>query len=109
MKKLFTVLVVFIVAVNCNDEVDQKKQPNIIYFLADDLGFGEVGIYGQQKIQTPRARQACAPVCRARHRAAARLVGVSGTSGVWGVKVGYMKERTERTFFRVIRRLRAFC
>ncbi len=53
MKKLFTVLVVFIVAVNCNEEVEQKKQPNIIYFLADDLGFGEVGIYGQQKIQTP--------------------------------------------------------
>ena len=53
MKKLFTVLVVFLVAVTCNDWVEQKKQPNIIYFLADDLGFGEVGIYGQQKIQTP--------------------------------------------------------
>lgn len=28
-------------------------QPNIIYILADDLGYGELGAYGQQKIQTP--------------------------------------------------------
>ncbi len=28
-------------------------QPNIIYILADDLGYGEVGAFGQQKIRTP--------------------------------------------------------
>src|SRR5699024_10372298 len=27
--------------------------PNIIYILADDLGYGEIGAYGQQKIETP--------------------------------------------------------
>ena len=30
-----------------------KKQPNIIYILADDLGYGELGVYGQKKIETP--------------------------------------------------------
>lgn len=28
-------------------------KPNIIYILADDLGFGELGIYGQKIIETP--------------------------------------------------------
>ncbi len=31
----------------------KPKTPNIIYILADDLGYGELGCYGQQKIETP--------------------------------------------------------
>ena len=36
---------------SCNHE--KQLKPNIIYILADDLGYGELGIYGQKIIETP--------------------------------------------------------
>lgn len=53
MKHLICFLLITSLFWSCENLETEPEKPNIIYFLADDLGYGEVGIYGQQKIQTP--------------------------------------------------------
>ena len=37
-----------------------KRKPNIIYILADDLGYGDLGCFGQLRIKTPNLDKLCA-------------------------------------------------
>ena len=34
-------------------QAQNSEKPNIIYIMADDLGYGDLGCYGQKVIQTP--------------------------------------------------------
>lgn len=34
-------------------EKNKDKKPNVVFILADDLGYGDLSCYGQEKFETP--------------------------------------------------------
>lgn len=52
--QLLSLLMLIFVCISCVEKQAQTDtKPNIIFILADDLGYGELGSYGQSKIETP--------------------------------------------------------
>lgn len=46
---LFTSLAI----AGCSDSIREKPLPNIVFILADDLGYGDLSCYGQKNFSTP--------------------------------------------------------
>ena len=64
MKNLHIILASFVSAtVFCMASATAEDRPNIVLFLADDMGYGELGCYGNPDAVTPNldhfASQGC--------------------------------------------------
>lgn len=57
MRCLRVLMVVFVGVILLAGAVQAAEQPNIIFILADDLGYGDLGCYGQERIKTPHLDQ----------------------------------------------------
>ncbi|MCP4454710.1 MAG: sulfatase-like hydrolase/transferase, partial [Planctomycetes bacterium] len=38
---------------SCAPKTDTRSKPNIIYIMADDLGYGDLSCFGQKMVPTP--------------------------------------------------------
>ena len=47
--KKHIVLILLFSLISCSPNNQLSNQPNVVFILADDLGYGEIGILGQKK------------------------------------------------------------
>ncbi len=74
-----------------------KVKPNIIFILADDLGYGDLGCYGQTKIKTPNIDKLAAEGMRfTDHYAGSTVCAPSRCSLMTGLHTGHSYVRGNR-------------
>ncbi len=71
-----------------------ETAPNIIYILVDDLGYGDLGCYGQQEIPTPNLdRMAAEGIRFTQHYAGSTVCAPSRGSLMTGMHTGHGRVR----------------
>ncbi len=75
----------------CSNSGQQNNiKPNIIYIIADDLGYGDIGCYGQQLIKTPNIDRLAKEGMRfTQHYAGCTVSAPSRSSLITGLHTGH--------------------
>ena len=105
MSKRFLKCIILLVCVHHSfaqqnlSKSNKAKKPNIIFILADDLGYGDIGCYGQQKIETPNIdRLASEGVRFTQFYSGSTVCAPTRSSFVTGLHTGHTAIRGNKTF-----------
>lgn len=88
-------LLLLLVLLSCTKTEKQQeeiiaKKPNIIYILADDLGYGDLGCYGQKKFSTPNIDKLAAEgMLFTQHYSGATVCAPSRSALMTGLHTGH--------------------
>jgi arylsulfatase A-like enzyme len=75
----------------CSQDI---SQPNIVFIMSDDLGYGELGTYGQQSIKTPNLDRLAREGMRfTQHYAGSTVCAPSRCSFITGLHTGHTHVR----------------
>lgn len=89
MKHLLLTLLLF-----CATALQAADKPNIIYILADDLGYGDLGCYGQKMLTTPNLDKLAAEGMKfTRHYAGCTVCAPSRCVLMTGLHTGHCRVR----------------
>lgn len=96
-----TILLSVCLATSCAiqhaETANNERQPNIIYILADDLGYGDLSCYGQQRFNTPNIdRLAAEGILFTQHYAGTSVCAPSRSSLMTGLHTGHTFVRDNR-------------
>jgi len=84
----------------CCGHAPAAGRPNIIYILADDLGYGDLGCYGQRDIRTPNLdRMAREGLRFTRHYSGASVCAPSRSCLLTGLHTGHTPIRGNQEVF----------
>ena len=90
------------VVISCSEKQKPSEQPNIIYILADDLGYGDLGCYGQTMIKTPNIdRLAAEGIKFTRHYAGCTVSAPSRSCLFTGLHTGHAPIRGNNAAFSI--------
>lgn len=79
---------------SCNNQQKNNNQPNIIYIMADDMGYADLGCYGSKRIQTPNIdKLASEGVKFLNHYAGTSVCAPSRCSLMTGLTTGHCQIR----------------
>lgn len=93
-KQLLSLALLGLIPFACTDKETELPQPNIIYILADDLGYGDLGAYGQTKIETPNIDAiAEAGILFTQHYTAAPVSAPARSALLTGMHLGHTSIR----------------
>ncbi|AWW00142.1 arylsulfatase [Arcticibacterium luteifluviistationis] len=98
LKKIIILAIVVGFAWACKTQLpgssDSSKKPNIVFIMADDLGYGDVGFNGQTKIKTPALDQmAKEGVVLTNHYSGSPVCGPSRSCLLTGTHTGHTTVR----------------
>jgi len=100
--------VIFLFAGGCNSGPKQPEgsvnhQPNIIYIVADDLGYGDLSCYGQEHFETPNIdRLAREGIKFTSHYAGSTVCAPSRSALMTGLHTGHTYIRGNKEVERIL-------
>jgi arylsulfatase A len=87
-------LLLLAVAFACDSKNTIEQKPNIIYILADDMGYADLGCYGAKRIQTPNIdKLASEGILFTNHYAGNTVCAPSRCSLITGLTTGHCQVR----------------